>query len=63
MSELLTLPRLSRRLGLPASWLRKEADAGRIPCLRAGSRYLFHLESVQKVLAEAAGQTRQKCSG
>src|SRR5947209_2759817 len=29
---------MSRRLGLPESWLRSEAEAGRIPCLRTGRR-------------------------
>jgi hypothetical protein len=47
-----TLARASRTLGLPAAWLRKEADAGRVPCLIAGDRYLFDLEIVREIVME-----------
>lgn len=54
--QLLTLARLARRLGVTQHWLREEADAGRIPCLRAGNRYLFSLEAMDNALAERASQ-------
>ena len=38
---LLPLNRMARRLHVTCTWLRVEADAGRIPCLIAGNRYLF----------------------
>ena len=58
-SELLTLPRLARRLGVTQQWLRAQADAGKIPCLKAGNRYLFNPVAVQKALAAKAAQTAQ----
>jgi len=59
MGDLLTLPRMSRRLGVTQQWLRDEADEGRVPCLKAGSRYLFNPEAVQDALAAKAARTRQ----
>lgn len=55
--ELLSLRRLAASLKLPLAWLRAEADAGRIPCLRAGRRRLFHLDSVHRVLVQRASGT------
>ncbi len=49
-----TLHATSRALGLPADWLRDEALAGRIPCLRAGTRLLFDLELVRKIVNDLA---------
>jgi hypothetical protein len=57
--ELLTLSRMARRLRVTQSWLRDEADAGRVPCLRAGCRYLFAAEAVEAILAERAANERQ----
>ncbi|QDV88998.1 hypothetical protein RAS2_00570 [Phycisphaerae bacterium RAS2] len=50
----ITLVKVSDVTGLPVAWLRAEADAGRIPCLRVGRRRLFNLEAVRRVLAERA---------
>ena len=47
-------------LGVPAAWLRREADAGRIPCLRAGRKRLFNPKAVLNVLAERAVQPQPK---
>ena len=52
--EILSLARMARRLGVTSTWLRAEADAGRVPSLRAGSRYLFAPTAVELVLAERA---------
>ena len=49
-----TLHQTCRALGLPADWLREEALAGRIPCLRAGDRLLFDLESLRQLVNELA---------
>lgn len=58
MSELLSLARMARRLGVTQQWLRDQADAANVPCLRAGKRYLFTPVAVQEALAvEAAKQT------
>jgi len=57
-SKLLTVHELAERTGIPAAWLRREADAGRLPCIRAGRLRVFDLEAVLKALAE-----RQKRGG
>jgi len=56
MSELLNLPRAARRLGVTAKWLRDQADCGKVPSLRAGTRYLFNVASVQETLAAEAAK-------
>lgn len=50
----LDLRRAAHILGVPMSWLRNEADAGRVPCLRAGRRLLFNLAAVKAALLERA---------
>lgn len=54
MEEVLTLPRMARRLGVTAGWLRAEAEAGGVPCLRAGKRFLFNPVAVEHALARRA---------
>ena len=56
--ELLDLGRVARRIGVTRQWLRAEADAGRIPCLRAGKRYLFNLAAVKDALAALAATSK-----
>jgi hypothetical protein len=55
-APLLPLNRMARRLRVTVAWLRAEADAGRVPCLRAGTRYLFAPDAVERVLAERAAR-------
>ena len=57
MNDLLSLGRMARRLGVTQQWLRDQADAGNIPCLKAGNRYLFNPVAVQEALAAKAAQT------
>src|SRR5262249_59906699 len=45
---------LSARLRLPRLWLRAEALAGRIPCLKIGRKLLFNPDAVEKALADRA---------
>lgn len=52
--EPLSLRSLSRELNIAIGWLRAEADAGRIPCLRAGRRRLFNVEAVRLALLRRA---------
>lgn len=47
-----SLSRTATTLGVPISWLRREAEAGRVPCLRAGRRYLFDMQAVASALSE-----------
>ena len=58
MSELLSLPRAARELGVPAQWLKAEADAKRVPCLKTGARYLFELTTLSSALV---AQLRETC--
>lgn len=58
----LSLNQLAARLGLPAAWLKAEADARRIPSLHAGRRQLFHIESVTRaLLTRTECETREVC--
>jgi hypothetical protein len=47
---------MARSLGVPVKWLRAEAQAGRIPGLRADTTWLFDADLVERVLAERARQ-------
>lgn len=60
VTKLVSLPELSDLTGLPMAWLRREADAGRLPCLRVGRRRMFDPEAVRKVLAARGGVSRAK---
>jgi len=52
--KLLPLPHAARRLRVPSKWLREEAEAGRIPHLKAGVRLLLHVPTVEKLLLRRA---------
>lgn len=52
--ELLSLGRMARRLGVTRQWLRDAAEAGHVPCLRAGTRYLFSAAAVIEAVAAMA---------
>lgn len=54
--RVLTLHRMARRLGVTATWLRAEAAAGRVPSLRAGTRFLFEPAAVEDALAARAAK-------
>ena len=54
MSELFGLSRMSRRLGVTQQWLREQAEARKVPCLKAGKRYLFNPVAVQEALVAKA---------
>ena len=62
MDEVLTLPRMARRLGVTVRWLRSEAHAGRGLHLRAENRFLFNPVAVQQVLAARASEVDRKSS-
>lgn len=55
--KLIPLPAMARRLRVPAKWLRAEAEAGRVPHLRADRALLFDPETVQRILLERARMT------
>jgi hypothetical protein len=53
-AALMPLVATARLLSVPSAWLRAEADAGRLPCLRAGPAYLFDVDTVEQLLLERA---------
>lgn len=50
--KLLSLNELAERMGLPLAWLRREADEGRLPCLRVGRRRMFDPDLIRRALAD-----------
>ena len=55
MSELLSVAQMARRAGVTQQWLRKQAEAGSVPCLMVGQRrYLFSPSAVMDVLSAMA---------
>ena len=58
-----TVNQLSRRLKLPTAWVRQEAKAGRLPCLRVGGRFLFSPSAVNQVLVERAAEDATLATG
>jgi hypothetical protein len=53
-SPLVPLRLAARWLRVPLKWLRAEAEAGRIPCLRADSQFLCDPAAVETALLERA---------
>jgi len=49
----------AQTLGVPAAWLRAQAQAGQVPVLKTGRRYLFNLPLVERVLLQRAEQSRE----
>jgi len=45
---------MARVARVPATWLKAEAEADRIPHLKAGARMLFHAPTVERILLERA---------
>jgi hypothetical protein len=53
-TKLLTLQSAARCFRVPARWLREEANAGRVPHLKAGASLLFDREALERALIERA---------
>lgn len=53
-SRLLPAGPMARRLRVPVRWLKAEAEAGRIPHVRADRVLLFDPETVEAVLLDRA---------
>lgn len=51
-TKFVTLRELAQAIRLPARWLRREAEAGRIPCLHAGRRRMFDPAAVLNALTD-----------
>lgn len=52
--KLLPINIVARRLKVPVAWLRGEAEAGRIPCLRADKQVLCDHDAVEAALLDRA---------
>ena len=57
---LLPLGPTSRHLRVPTAWLRAEAEAGRVPHLKAGDRLLFNPDALERALLVRAQQKPSK---
>ena len=54
--QLLPLNLTARYFRVPLRWLREEAQAGRIPHVRAEKAFLFNIDVVERVLLERAAE-------
>jgi len=57
--NLLPLGAMARRVHVPSKWLRREAEAGRIPHLKADQQLLFNPEIVEPLLVDRASSGGQ----
>ena len=47
---------MARRLRVSVRWIKAEADAGRLPCVKAETVYLFDADTVEAILTSRAKQ-------
>lgn len=52
---LVSLQKMARDLGVPVRWLRDQAEAGNVPGLRAGNRWLFVPDIATAAVRSMAG--------
>ena len=57
MPKLLTANEMARHLRVPVRWLKREAEGGRLPHLKADGVLLFRPDVVEAELAKRAAQT------
>jgi len=55
-NDLITIGQLSRKLKVSVIWLKLQADKGVLPCISAGGKLFFNLETVKTKLAELASK-------
>jgi excisionase family DNA binding protein len=53
-SQFLPIEPLATLLGVPLTYLRREADEGHLPYLLAGRRRLFSVERIRQILEDRA---------
>ena len=61
--DLLPLRRMAARLGVPSKWLREQAEAGDVPGLLAGNRWLFRPDVVTPIVAAMAAPSLESKGG
>ncbi len=52
--ELVDIADVADALDLPISWLKREANEGRLPHLKVGAQRRFNIAAVKRVLFERA---------
>ncbi len=57
--KLLPIGPMARRLRVSVRWLRHEAEAGRLPHVKADRTFLFDPDAVERVLLERAQETHE----
>lgn len=62
-SIFLPLEPAALKLGVPRAWLKREADAGRVPILSVGRRRLFNPCAVAKALLDRNGAAESPTVG
>lgn len=55
-NNLISIGQLSRKLKISVVWLKAQADKGILPCINAGGKLLFNLETIKNILAELAAK-------
>lgn len=58
--QLISVGMMARELDVPERWLREECAAGRIPAIRAGSRFLVNPGQVLSVLITRLAEQQVK---
>lgn len=61
--RLLTAGQMARQLGVPVRWLKAEAEAERVPHLKADTVLLFEPETVEEVLVQRAREALPVTAG
>lgn len=54
--KILRLRPMAAKLGVMPSWLLEQAEEGQIPSFKAGNRYLFNSDVVEKIIAKRAAK-------
>jgi hypothetical protein len=54
--KIYNIQQLSKELALPVDWLKEQAKAGNIPCLRIRNKLRFNLEAVEAAIAKMAAE-------
>lgn len=58
--EFVNLGRASALLGVPKSWLKRQALKGEVPALQVGRRLMFNVEAVRETLLDRADRERKE---
>lgn len=64
-NSLIRLRDMASQLGVPSKWLKEQAEAGKIPALKAGGRWLFDAVATTEAVSRMAkvGSTTEYSGG